>query len=84
MYRQYSDYVFIVRNLIKPYLANWKQFVYINGFDSELRDLLCGVLLWTTSVYLNNARSARFGDDTYITFDSEKVNTIETVKFQNG
>ena len=78
-----------VNNLIKSYLANRKQFVSINGFDSELGHLLCGVprvLLWGHLIYindfracLNNAQSGHSIDDTYIMFGSEKLTTIETV-----
>ena len=32
-----------VNNLIKSYLSNRKQFVSVNGSDSNLRDLVCGV-----------------------------------------
>ena len=32
-----------VNNLIRSYLANRKHFISIYGFDSQLRDLLCGV-----------------------------------------
>ena len=32
-----------VNNLIKLYLSNRKQFVSINGSDSNMRDLVCGV-----------------------------------------
>ena len=32
-----------VNELLKSYLSNRKQFVTINGFDSEVKDIKCGV-----------------------------------------
>ena len=32
-----------VNKLIKSYLTNRKQFASINGFNSDLRDIVCGV-----------------------------------------
>ena len=32
-----------VNNLIRSYLSNRKQFVSVNGFDSDLKDFVCGV-----------------------------------------
>ena len=81
-----------VNNLISSYLDNRKQFVSINGFDSELRDLVCGVpqgsslgpLLFL--IYINDFRLSlkktecgHFADDTYIMFGSHNIATIETV-----
>ena len=68
-----------VNNLIKSYLTNRKQFVSINGQDSEISDITCGVpqgsslgpLLFL--IYINDFRfclsqteTGHFADDTYI------------------
>ena len=68
-----------VNNLVQSYLSNRKQMVSVNGFDSELRDVLCGVpqgsslgpLLFL--IYINDFRmclhktkSGHFADDTFI------------------
>ena len=81
-----------VNKLIKSYLENRKQYVAINGFDSEIRNLLCGVpqgsslgpLLFL--IYINDFRlclnqctSGHFADDTVIMYNSKKAKTIETV-----
>ena len=81
-----------VNKLIQSYLANRKQFVSLNGFDSNLRDLLCGVpqgsslgpLLFL--IYINDFRlcldktnSGHFADDTFIMYGSKKLGSIESV-----
>ena len=81
-----------VNKLIQSYLANRKQYVSINGFESNLRDILCGVpqgsslgpLLFL--IYINDFRlclqkteTGHFADDTFIMFGSKKLATIETV-----
>ena len=81
-----------INKLIKSYLENRKQFVSVNGVDSELRDIVCGVpqgsslgpLLFL--IYINDLRlsivkteTGHFADDTYILFGSEKIGTIESV-----
>ena len=68
-----------VNKLIKSYPENRKQYVAINGFDSEIRNLLCGVpqgsllgpLLFL--IYINDFRlclnqctAGHFADDTFI------------------
>ena len=73
-------------------LTNRKQFVAINGFESNLRNILCGVpqgsslgpLLFL--IYINDFRlclkkteTGHFADDTFILFGSKKLATIETV-----
>ena len=80
-----------ITNLIHSYLCNRKQYVSLNGFDSILGDLRCGVpqgsslgpLLFL--IYINDfrlcidkAESGHFADDTFM-FGSEKLATIETV-----
>ena len=81
-----------VNKLIQSYLTNRKQFVSINGFDSNLREILCGVpqgsslgpLLFL--IYINDFRlclekteTGHFADDTYILFGSNKLGTIQSV-----
>ena len=81
-----------VNDLLKSYLSNRKQFVTINGFDSELKDITCGVpqgsslgpLLFL--LYINDFRlclertsCGHFADDTFIIYNSKKLKTIETV-----
>ena len=81
-----------VNKLIQSYLTNRKQFVSINGQDSEIRDINCGVpqgsslgpLLFL--IYINDFRfclsqteTGHFADDTYILFGNKKLKTIETV-----
>ena len=81
-----------VNDLIKSYLNNRKQFVSINGAESEVRNVTCGVpqgsslgpLLFL--IYINDFRfcldkteTGHFADDTYILYGSNKLNTIETI-----
>ena len=78
-----------VNKLIRSYLTNRKQFVSINGFDSSLRNLLCGVpqgsslgpLLFL--IYINDFRLCldkteigHFADDTFLMHGSQKLGTI--------
>ena len=81
-----------VNNLIKSYLTNRKQFVSINGQDSQIKNITCGVpqgsslgpLLFL--IYINDfrfclsqAETGHFADDTYILFGNKTLKTIETV-----
>ncbi len=81
-----------INNLIQSYLVNRKQYVSINGFDSEIKNLNTGVpqgsslgpLLFL--IYINDFRlclnetsSGHFTDDTFIMYSSKKLKTIETV-----
>ena len=81
-----------INNLLKSYLSNRKQFVSINGFDSVIKDVTCGVpqgsslgpLLFL--LYINDFRlclsktsMGHFADDTFIIYNSTKAKTIETI-----
>ena len=81
-----------VNDLIKSYLSNRKQYVSINGFDSEVRDIVCGVpqgsslgpllfLIYINDFHfcLNESSSGHFADDTYMLYGSKSLQTIETV-----
>ena len=81
-----------VNKLIKSYLANRKQYVSLNGFDSEIKNIDCGVpqgsslgpLLFLIYINdfrlcLNETKSAHFADDTFILYNSKKLKTIETI-----
>ena len=78
--------------LIKSYLSDRRQYVSINGFDSEVKNVDCGVpqgsslgpLLFL--IYINDFRfcladteSGHFADDTFILYSGKKLKTIETV-----
>ena len=78
--------------MIKSYLANRKQYVSLNGFDSEIKNIDCGVpqgsslgpLLFLIYINdfrlcLNETKSAHFADDTFILYNSKKLKTIETI-----
>ena len=81
-----------VNSLLKSYLSNREQFVTINGSDSDMKDLSCGVpqgsslgpLLFL--LYINDFRlclektsCGHFADDTFIIYNSKKLKTIETI-----
>ena len=81
-----------INNLFRSYLSGRKQFVSINGFDSEIKDVTCGVpqgsslgpLLFL--IYINDFRlclsetsCGHFADDTFIIYNSKKPKTIETI-----
>ena len=78
--------------MIQSYLSNRKQYVSLNGFQSEVKNLNCGVpqgsslgpLLFL--IYINDFRlcvngttSGHFADDTFIMYSGKKLKTIETV-----
>ena len=77
-----------VNKLLQSYLSNRKQYVSLNGFDSEP----CGVpqgsslgpLLFL--LYINDFRlcllettSGHFADDTFIIYNSKKAKTIASI-----
>ena len=81
-----------INNLIKSYLTNRKQYVSIDGFDSTIKNVTCGVpqgsslgpLLFL--IYINDFRlcldktsSGHFADDTFIIYNSKNPKTLETV-----
>ena len=81
-----------INKLLKSYLSNRKQYVSINGCDSDVKDVTCGVpqgsslgpLLFL--IYINDLRMSlsktscgHFADDTFILFHSKKPKTIETI-----
>ena len=81
-----------VNKLIKSYLANRKQYVSLNGFDYEIKNIDCGVpqgsslgpLLFLIYINdfrlrLNETKSAHFADATFILYNSKKLKTIETI-----
>ena len=83
---------FFTYTLIHSFLSNRKQFVSINGHNSEMRNCDCGVpqgsslgpLLFL--IYINDFRlcldetvSGHFADDTFILYSGKKLKTIETI-----
>ena len=81
-----------INRLLKSYLGNRKQYVSINGSDSVLQNVTCGVpqgsslgpllfLLYINdfSLCLSKTTSGHFADDTFIIYNSRKAKTIETV-----
>ena len=81
-----------MNKLIQSYLANRRQYVSLNGFDSEIRYLDCGVpqgsslgpLLFLIYINdfrlcLNETESGHFADDSFILYNSKKSKTIETI-----
>ena len=77
--------------MLKSFLTNRKQYVSVNGFDSDKLDVLCGVpqgsilgpLLFL--IYINDLRfslkfsvTSHFADDTCMIHQSKKLKTIES------
>ena len=81
-----------INKLLKSYLSDRKQYVSINGYDSEAKNVTCGVpqgsslgpllfLLYINDFYLclSQTSCGHFADDTFIIYNSKKAKTIETV-----
>ena len=81
-----------INNLIRSYLYNRKQFVAINGFNSDLKYLASGVprgsslRLLLFLIYINDfilclerTESGHFADDTFILFSSTKLGSTESL-----
>ena len=81
-----------INKLLQSYLSNRKQYVSLNGFESKVNDVTCGVpqgsslgpLLFLLFIYdfrlsLSETSSGHFADDTFIIYNSKKPKTIETV-----
>jgi exonuclease III len=81
-----------VNDLFKSYLSNRKQFVSLNGFESSIEEITCGVPQGSTLgpllflLYINDFRlcltdasSGHFADDTFIIYNSKKLKSIETI-----
>ena len=76
-----------INNLIRSHLYNRRQFVAINGFNSDLKHLASGVPQGSSLgplVYINDFRlclerteSGHFANDTFILFSSTKLGSIE-------
>ena len=73
-------------------MSDRKQYVSINGFDSDVKNVTCGVpqgsslgpllfLLYINDFYLclSYTSCGHFADDTFIIYNSKKAKTIETV-----
>ena len=78
--------------LIKSYLENKTQYVSLNGVDSEIKNIDCGVpqgsslgpppfLIYINDFHLclNETKAGHFADDTFILYNSKKLKTIETI-----
>ena len=72
-----------MNELLESYLNDRKQFVSMNGFDSDMKPVNCGV---PQGSYINDFRNSlvkaecgHFADDTFIIFASKKLKTIESV-----
>lgn len=81
-----------INDLLKSYLSNRKQYVPLNGAESSLEDITCGVPQGSTLgpllflLYINDFRlclnetsSGDFADDTFIIYNSRKLKSIKTV-----
>ena len=77
------------QNLIKSFLTNRKQFVSINGYDSSIQYIQCGVphtlgpslfLIYINDLNfsIKSSTPSHFADDTCIVHHSNKLKTLET------
>ena len=82
----------IPNTLIKSFLSNRKQYVSINGFESNIKEISCGVPQGSTLgpllflIYINDfqysldkSKASHFADDTNILYASKNIKTIESV-----
>ena len=72
-----------INQLLKSYLSDRKQYVSINGFDSQVNRVTCGVpqgsSIYDFHLCLSQTSCGHFADDTFIIYNSKKPKTIETV-----
>ena len=81
-----------LNNLIQSYLSDRNQYVSINGFESDIKRISCGVpqgsslgpllfLLYINDfrLCLNKTECGHFADDTFILFHSKSLGTIESI-----
>ena len=81
----------VSQELIKSFLQNRQQYVSINGFDSNIMEIKCGVPQGSTLgpllflIYINDFRlsikksvTSHFADDTCIFHSSKKLKSLET------
>ena len=77
----------VTQNLLKSFLTNRKQYVSVNGFDSDKLDVICGVPQGSTLaplmflIYrfsLKSSVASHFADDTFIIQQNKKLKTIES------
>ena len=81
----------ISNKLLQSYLENRKQYVSVNGHDSDLKDVLCGIPQGSTLgpllflIYINDLRfclkkskANHFADDTCIIYSSKNKKDLET------
>ena len=79
-----------VNNLLKSYLTDRKQYVSINGFDSDTRDVTCGVpqgsslgpllfLLYINNFFLclSHTSCGHFADDNFIIYNSKRQKRLK-------
>ena len=80
-----------LQQLIRSFLTNRKQYVSINGFNSQEMNVTCGVpqgstlgpllfILYINDLHfsMNKSTASHFADDTCITFSAKKIKTLET------
>ena len=78
--------------LIRSFLTNRRQYVSINGFNSQEKSVICGVpqgstlgpllfLLYINDLHfsVNQSVTNHFADDTCITYSAMKIKSLETV-----
>ena len=80
--------------LIKSFLSNRKQYVSINGYDSNELDINCGVPQGSTLgpllflIYINDLQysltfssASHFADDTCLTYASKNIKTESNLNY---